>query len=462
MSQPDMDWKSGPKYKQIADAIGESIAKGDLVVGDQLPVQRDLAYRLGISLNTITRAYADATERGFLQGEVGRGTWVRATSPPNYQIDPVTMTRRETGPIDFSFNLPAPGKSAAALARTLAKLAVSDNLASFLDYQSKSDRQRHGEAAAKWLGGLNLKVNPGNIVITSGAQHGLMVALLATMRPGDVLLVEALTYGPIKALCCHLGLKVIPVALDEGGLSPGQLELICSKVAAKAVYCLPTIQTPTTATMSAERRETIAAIARKHDLLIIEDDVFGFLPRERPQPLAHFAPERTIYITSVSKSLAPGLRVGYVHAPDRYLEPLRAAVSLSCWMLPPLMAEIASRWIEDGTAAKLNAFQRSEATLRQNLATRILPENLLSSHPNGFHVWLALPSHWRSATFQMAAEQRGVKVLSGDMFSIEQNSAPSAIRMCLSHEVSINRVIKGLETIANLLKEPADPGAFIL
>jgi len=462
MWRPDLDGKSGPIYRQIADAISYGISSGNLSVGDRLPAQRDLAYDLGVSLNTVSRAYSDATDRGFLQGEVGRGTYVRAVGPLAPDIGSADMIRQETGPIDFSLNLPAQGKAADALALTLSELKGTNHLAAYLDYQTIGDHVRHAKAAATWLGGVGLEVESDNVVLTSGAQHGLMVAMLATMRPGDVLLTEELTYGPVKALAQHLGLKIMPVAIDDGGMMADALDAVCRNVSAKILYCLPTLHTPTTATMDEDRRAEIVSVARTHDLLIIEDDVFGALPSERPGPVASIAPERTIYVTSVSKSLAPGLRVGYLHAPAPYIGALRAAVNLSCWMPPPLMAEIASRWIENGTADKLNDFQRSEATHRQTLAKQILPDKHLKSHPNGFHIWLTLPSNWRPDAFRMAAEQRGVKVLTGEMFSVGHTSIPPAVRLCISHEPSRHRVTTGLETVAALLKEATDPGALVL
>ena len=459
---PNLASKSGPKYRQIADAIGESIADGRLAEGARLPAQRDLAYDIGVSLNTVSRAYADAIERGFVHGEVGRGTYVRASGPLPPHDDYARLTRSATGVIDFSLNLPAPGESAAALANTLAELKSSNRLASFLDYQLESDQNRHAVAAARWLQRVGLEVDTGNIVLTCGAQHGLMVAMLAMLRPGDVLLTEALTYAPVKAIAQHLNFKVTPVAMDQGGLVPAALDAACAATAARTLYCLPTLHTPLTTTMDETRRQEIAAVARKHDLQIIEDDVFGCLPASRPKPLAHYAPERTIYITSVSKSLAPGLRVGYVCAPEPHVRPLRAAVNMSCWMPPPLMAEIASIWIEEGTADRLNEAQRAKAAARQALARQILPKEYLNADPGGLHAWLELPPHWTQDAFRAEAERQGVKLVTAETFAVEQNATPNAVRLCLSHEVSEERVTRGLETIVSIMHQPTAGGALII
>lgn len=460
--RPDLEGRKGPKFRRISDAIGEGVAEGRLAKGARLPPQRDLAYALGVSLNTVSRAYADATARGFVRGEVGRGTYVREGGPRATQDRPGDLTRPTAGAIDFSLNLPAPGRADAALARTLEDLSRSRALASLLDYQTAGDRGRHVAAAAAWLSRIGLDARRDDIVLTTGAQQGLMVSLMATTRPGDVLLTEALTYAPMKAMAHHLGLKIVPVDTDDGVLSPAALDAACHRVAGNVLYCLPTLHTPTTATMDANRRSATSAVARRHSLTVIEDDVFGFLPPDRPPPLACFAPERTIYVTSVSKSLAPGLRVGYVHAPTERTAAVRAAVRLSSWMPPPLMAEIASRWIEDGTADALNAFQREEAAFRQSMARRVIPEQYLSASASGFHVWLTLPAHWHPDVFRMEARNRGVEILVGGAFAVNPPDSPNAIRLCLSHESTRDRVQEGLATIAQLLPSSGQEGSMIL
>lgn len=460
MWMPILEGKSGPKYKLIADAIAESVRNGSLSEGDRLPPQRDLAYKLDMSLNTVSRAYAEAIRRGLVCGEVGRGTYVRGGN--GAEAADVSMMRPHDGPIDFALNLPSIGNSGEALAHTLQSLTGSTCLSSYLDYQTERDFASHTEAAAVWIGQIGLDACNDDIVLTNGAQHGLLVALLASMRPGDVLLTEALTYPPIMAMAQHLGLKIFPVSMDESGLLPAALDEACRATAAKALYCLPTLHTPTTITMSAERRNDIAEIAGKHGLVIIEDDVFGHLPPERPPPLACYAPERTFFVTSVSKSVAPGLRVGYLSAPKRFRTAMRAAIKLSCWMPPPLMAGIASTWIEDKIAHRLNNFQRTEAQERQRLASELLATHSPQADPFGLHLWLPLPAHWRPDSFRVAAEKMGVRVLSGETFAVKRINAPNAVRLCLSHEPERDRVTRGLKIVAELLSDKMDPGVLII
>ena len=152
-----------------------------------------------------------------------------------------------------------------------------------------------------------------------------------------------------------------------------------------------------------------------------------------------------------------------VDAPSRQIpRSLRAAVNLTCWMPPPLMAEIVSRWIQDGTADRLTAFQRDEAAARQALARDLLPAAHVRAHPTGFHVWLTLPPHWHPDAFRLAAEERGVKVMVGAAFALKPAHGPNAVRLCLSYERSRARVRYGLTTIAALLEDTGQAGSMIL
>ncbi len=459
---PRLPDRPGPAYRRLAEAIGDAIAAGRLTDGERLPPQRNLAFRLGLSLNTVSRAYAEAIGRGFVRGEVGRGTFVRAAGPLPAVAPVAGLDRPDGGVIDFSLNLPAPGAGAEALAATLAAIGGSGDLARHLDHRPGDRVDGHAAAAAAWLGRLGLDTDPDEMVVTAGAQHGLTVALLALTLPGDAVLVEALTYAPAKALARHLGLKLVPVAMDVAGLSPAALDAACRATAARTLYCLPTLHTPTTVTMPTDRRAEIAAIARTHDLTIVEDDVFGFLPPTRPPPLAQVAPERTVFVSSVSKCLAPGLRVGYLRIPAKHRAAVRAAVHLTCWMPPPLMAEIATRWITDGTAERLNAHQRAEAETRQAIAARLLPADAISADPHGFHLWLQLPPPWRADAFRAAAERRGVRVVTAETFAVDPPQAPQSVRLCLTHETARERVEAGLSVIAGLLEDPAESGELVV
>lgn len=450
---PSIDMTASNLAHAIAGAIAADIASGRLAAGDRLPPQRILAYALGLSPDTVMRAYAEAGRRGLVAGAVGRGTYVRTPERPVARGGLAPLSRIKDGPVDFSRNLPFAGAAAPALASTLAGLAGERDLADLLDRGEERVRRPQAEAAAAFIGRLGLAADPGRILFANGGQQGILAALMTLTRPGDTLLTEALTYQPVKTLARHLGLRVVGVAMDGEGMLPAALDVACRRGGAKVVYLMPTLQTPTSATMSEERRREIVRLAAIHDLTLIEDDVFGFLPSARPAPIAAIAPERTLFITSVSKSMAPGLRVGYVVAPERWRSAIETAIAVSAWMPPPLMVEIARRWIEDGTAVRLNAAQQAHAARRQTLARRLLGDRPFAADAHGLHLWLPLPSGWSGAAFTSAALEAGVRVNPGDLFSVGAESI-LAVRLCLSYEVDDGRVEAGLRTVAGLLAGP--------
>lgn len=449
---PDLSGRRGPKYLQIIAAMAEDIASGDLPAGACLPPHRVLAWQLGLSPNTTSRAYAEGVKRALLRGEVGRGTFVRIPSPRPTGGEAGDLRRQGHGPVDLSRNLPLAGLAEPHVRRVLDEIARGPGLSAMLDDQTDADLSRHAGAAARWLALCGLEAAPEEIIATNGAQHGLFCTLMALCRPGDLLLVEALSYAPLRGIADRLGLKLRAVAMDAEGLCPASLEEICCGTSPKALYLTPTLQTPTAATLSYERRRAIARIARRHDLILIEDDVFGPLKPDRPVAIAVLAPERTIYVTSLSKCVAPGLRVGYLRVPGELGPALRHAVNLSIWMTPPVTSEIAARLILDGTAAHLIAAQRHAAARRQGLARRVLSDFDYASDPHGLHIWLPLSAGWRADTFRLAAEGRGVLVAEGQRFAAHPADSPESVRLCLSHEPSETRLHDGLAAIATLLQ----------
>jgi DNA-binding transcriptional MocR family regulator len=215
----------------------------------------------------------------------------------------------------------------------------------------------------------------------------------------------------------------------------------------------PTVHNPTTATMSLARREAIVALARRHDLIVIEDDVYGRLPEVRPPPVAALAPERTVHIASGSKSVAPGLRVGVLHSPAPLFERIADAqhdLFLTC---PPLLAELFARLVSDGTAERLAARQRLEAAARQRIAREVLRERAYQAQSTSYHLWLPLPAPWRTTAFVEAVAERGVAVDPAIAFAVERVDAPHAVRVSLSAAAGHNRLRRGLQILAETLDE---------
>jgi DNA-binding transcriptional MocR family regulator len=404
---PDVAGRRGPKYRAIADAIDEQVQQGTLRAGTRLPPHRDLADHLGVTVTTITRAYAEAARRGLISGHVGRGTFVRGQE---------SEEAAGGGPIDMSINVLMPDKEVAVLESRLFQRRVLP-WTELLGYVRAQGHLRHRQAMASWLAQGGLKVDPDRLVLTAGT------------RPGDTVLVEELTYSGIRLLTQQMHLKIRGVMMDPEGLRPDALDAACRTTRARVLYCMPRLQNPTSAVMSEKRRRQIAALAERHRLTVIEDDTYGFHSPERT-PLATLVPDRTIFITSLSKSLFPGMRLGCACATPALVEKLTAAVSASMIMTSPIGADLLCGWLEDGTATRIVEWKRHEVAARQAMARRLLAGERIQTHPSSPHIWLHLPSRWTSDAFVAQARARGVIVNASGQFATS-DLHPRGVRIAL-------------------------------
>jgi len=223
---------------------------------------------------------------------------------------------------------------------------------------------------------------------------------------------------------------------------------------------MPNLQNPTGAIMSPSRREAIAAVAARHRLPVIEDDVYGFLAGARPT-LTELLPDLGHYLVGTSKSLAPGLRVGYLALPKGREAAFVNALRATIWMAPPLTAEIVTRWIVDGAADTLAAAQRSAAAERQALAAKLLESFDYRAHPLSFFGMLHLPTPWRANDLVAAGARRGLRLRGAEVFATDLQ-APEAIRLCVSSASSTEQLADGLTRLVALLREgPASDGLVV-
>jgi DNA-binding transcriptional MocR family regulator len=198
-------------------------------------------------------------------------------------------------------------------------------------------------------------------------------------------------------------------------------------------------------------------VAREHGVLILEDDVHGRIPERAPRPLSAFAPELAVYLTGTSKVLAPGLRVGFIAAPEALVDRIAAAIRGTTWMAAPLMAEIATRWIKDGTAEAILKRRRQEAMARHRLAGKVLGRTVGRPHPAAYHLWLGLSKEWRAESFADAARRRGVAVTPASAFATGRTSVPDAVRVCLGAARDRHQLERGLRVLADLLAASPEP-----
>ena len=450
---------SGTRYRLLADAVAEAIATGELCEGARLPPQRRLADALGVTVGTVTRAYGEAERRGLVEARVGSGTYVRGGEPPMRAFRH-TVASGDADIVDLSLSLPPPhpdrpcalGEALNAIGRDPMALIQAVN------YQPEQGMARHREVLASWMTQLGMPVDAEELMITQGGQHGIFLALQALIQPGERIAASALTYPGLICAAQQLHLKALRVPLDEQGMDVEALARLCAQQPPRVVYVTPDQNNPTGACLPEVRRERLVELARAHDFWIVEDGV-QYLPAEEcGTPLYRLAPERTLYLFSTSKVIASGLRVGTLRAPLALSERLANLQRAQSWMVPPLMAEIVCRWIANGAAEKLLAWQLEEIAVRQRMARERLAAFAPRGREHGFHLWLELPPGWRAAALIEQLERQQVRVTSAEPFCVGSEPAPQAIRLCVSAAANRVALSRALEIIATTLEgAPAMP-----
>lgn len=396
---------------------------------------------------TATRVYAELEGMGLVSGETGRGTFVRETLlPPRLGID---QHAAAAGMVDLNFNYPSLPGQAELLRSALRQLASSGDLEALLRYQPHGGRQHERATVARHLGCRGLAVDAAQVLIVNGAQHGLAATVMALLQPGDVVAADALTYPGFKVLAEAHRLELAPIPAAAQGPDLDALERVCKSRRVRAVYAMPTLHNPLGWVMSARRRQQLVAIARKHGLLIIEDAAYAFLAEEAPSPLAALAPETTVYVTGLSKSVATGLRFGFVAAPAQWVPAMERTIRASIWNTPGVMTAIACGWLDDGTVTRLEAEKRDDARIRQSMASEVLAGLRCVRHPASYFLWLPLAEELRADQVAMALMRDHVSVSTAEPFATSVH-VPHAIRLALG-SVEMDTLREALEKVKRVI-----------
>jgi DNA-binding transcriptional MocR family regulator len=435
------------RYKGVLDALATDIRAGKIPPGTRLPTHRELAAREGLALVTATRVYAELAAMGLVSGETGRGTFVRETSlSPSRAID---MRAFADDVVDLNFNYPSLPGQADLLRNALRGLASSGDLEALLRYQPHGGRPHERASVALHLEQRGLTVPADQVLIVNGAQHGLAVVALAMLQPGDVIAVDTLSYPGLKVLAQALRLELAPLPTATDGPDLDALAKLCVTRRIKAIYTMPTLHNPLGWVTPQQSRQQLVAIAREHGLLIIEDAAYAFLVEQPPTPLAALAPESTLYVSGLSKSVATGLRFGFVVSPTEFTGALERVIRATTWSTPALMTAIATGWLNDGTVTRLEAQKRADARGRQAVARNVLDGLEVIGHPSSYFLWLPLPGEARADQVAVALMRETVSVSTAEAFATTKNP-PHAIRLALG-SVDIDVLAQSLDKVKQVI-----------
>jgi DNA-binding transcriptional MocR family regulator len=300
--------------------------------------------------------------------------------------------------------------------------------------------------AAKYLG-----VEPERAWITCGGHHGTLVALLAAELGGKTIAVEAITYTAVLEQAKMLGATLVPCAYDGEGMTPEALRVACEAQKISAVFLMPTVHNPLGIVAGLERREALVALAREFDLIILEDDAYGFMEPTAPPNYAVLAPERTFYVRGLSKLYAPATRTGFLVVPERFTGVIESVIKSTTTGTALVYNMAALALIEDGTLARTMAAKLVEGAVRNVLGREILGDAAAPGPKSGWHLWVSLPESLTALEVQKRCLERGVMVSPANGFTPPGATVPRAIRVGLGGEVEREKIAEGVAIVAEVI-----------
>ncbi|HSW04230.1 PLP-dependent aminotransferase family protein [Aquabacterium sp.] len=418
------------RYRSLVDEISACIHRGELRPGDRLPTVRALMQQHGIALATASRVMAELAAAGLVVGEVGRGTFVRDASLPRGSRLEQHPAGAGAGVIDLTFSYPTlPGQDG-MLREGLRSLAASGDLDALLHAAPQGGRLHERQTLARHLRNRGIRMPAEQVLIVNGAQQGLAVTVMALLRPGDAIVMDALTYPGMLALARAHRLDILALPQVAGQADLDALARLCKRRPVRAIYTMPTMHNPLGSVMPEAARMQLVVLAERHDVLIIEDATYAFLAEPAPTPLVKLAPQRTIYVSGLSKSVAAGLRVGLVAAPATMIARIEQAIRISTWQAPSVTTALACLWIASGRVDALEDDKRADARRRQALARRLLRGCPFTAHPSSYYLWLPLAGGQRADQVAAALKQDGVLVSTAEAFAATTH-VPQALRVAL-------------------------------
>ncbi|VVD77221.1 PLP-dependent aminotransferase family protein [Pandoraea terrigena] len=438
-----------PVYQTIPELIEDDVASGRLRPRDRLPALRDLADALNINYTTLARGYAEARKRGLIDSRAGSGSYVRGRPP--------TIPLRAGTALEMTMNMPPePPGIAERMAASSAEIIGSADPYSLLRYQDFGGSQYERAMASQWLRHTVPQHRSDALLVCPSIHSALVALLLRLVKPGETICTDSVAYPGLKVIVNQLGMRLAPLPRDDEGLDANAFEVLCKTRKPGVLYTNPTLQNPTTRTLSQNRREHIADIALRYNVPIIEDDAYGMLPEKPPVALATLAPELTYYVTGMSKCFGAGLRIAFVIAPNaRHAERLAGAMRATTVMASPYMSHLTARWIESGLARDMLLAIRTECAVRQHLAERVFFGRQFEASKDCFHFWLTVPGStgWSASELASHLRTKQIGVVSGAAFSTD-GDPPNAVRICLGGPGDALAMEESLQIVADMLDHP--------
>ena len=439
--------RASPIYMQIVHAMIHEIERGRLPSGAFLPSSRELAATLGVNRKTVVLAYEDLIAQGWLTSCGTRGTMVSTSLPAAQKTVAPQKPPVVPGAIEATYSYARPPVRPLALppgrwlkldegtpdGRLLPAELLTRAYRTAIQRASRYNRMHYRDprgspllretVATMLKGERGLTVTAENICITRGSQNGIFLAARILVAPGDAIIVEELTYEPALAAFAACGARIVPVRLDDQGVDVDAVERQCRAHRVRAIFLTPHHQFPTAVALRPDRRLRLLELARQFGFAIIEDDYdHEFHFESQPLlPMASYAPERVIYVGSLSKLLLPALRIGYIAAPIPVIDAIAHNVSLIDGMGNTLTEDAAAELIDNGELRR-HARKATQVYAARRLAFALALEQELGSvarfriPAGGLAFWLRFPQVEDLDRIEAGAAAAGLSIASSRSF----------------------------------------------
>ena len=446
--KPTVQHNKKPLYLTLAEQLEQDIQNGILRPGTKLPPQRELADFLDINVSTVTRAFKICANKGLLSSAVGSGTFV------SYDVNTSTLIipeKPDSSITELGSMMPEtlPQKEATEL---LQKMLTEETCKNLFQY-SYQEEFRYKEAAAHLFHKVSLPAtDPSQILFAGGGQNALAAVFAGLFQQGDRIGVDPLIYPGVKGAAKLFGIQLVPLKHENGEISEEGLLSAWKSEGIKGLYVMPDLNNPTNHTMTETCRKMIAEKAKELDLIILEDGINSLLLENPLSPIAAMAPENTVYMLSLSKTILPALRLAYLHVPERYTIPLHNALYHLNLSQSSLLLELASRLIVSGKLEELLSNRREGIVERNHIFDKILKDYTAFGGKECLSRWLILPEGMTGAEFEQLAKEKGVSVYGSERFAVGKEVPVAAARLAVCAPQTKDELEKGLCILKEILE----------
>ncbi|MDE7476774.1 MAG: PLP-dependent aminotransferase family protein [Lachnospiraceae bacterium] len=447
--KPDLSTINGPKYIALAELLENDIKSGKLKAGTKLPPQRELADFLDLNLSTISKVYKLCEQKGLLSASVGNGTYVSSDAAAN----PVLLCGKENSQIIEMGAIVPFVTGNLKVKQYMERLMKKPDALNLFSYGAPEGTKRQRDAGVAWLQKSGFYTDTEHIVLAAAGQNGIMAALGACFENNDKIGTDPLTYPGVKTAAKLFGIHLIPVRSSNNEMTEDGIRYAAQTENVKGLYVIPDYQNPTAHTMSLETRKMIAFVAKEENLLVIEDGINNLLEENPMPPIASFAPEQVIYISSLSKTISPGLRTAFIHVPDPFHEKLVTALYSMNISISPLLATVSAALIEDGAADEILTERKEGIRERNRVVNQILAGFVMPSGLTAPLRSIQLPEHFTGKSFEICAKQAGVEVYGAERFSVGNKIPEKTVRISVTTPPSIEILADGLTRLREILQQ---------